>query len=185
MKVNALGLVGAVIGAVAVFSTWLGGYVLFFGNINWNLLNVLNEFPSDHIAYYSALIFIIGTLVAFLSPAGGVLQVAGVLLWWSYTLHDLGVMPTKMASYLGLTSAIIVLASMARPVGPGLMTGPFDIKSRLLIFSGGKNASSVVLQRAMPFAPGSTNFCPQCGVDVSPGSVRCPKCGRELPSEKK
>jgi hypothetical protein len=133
VKVNVLGLVGAVIGLVAIFATWIGR---LFGLIKLNLIDVLNDAPSDSLAYYSAILFVTGTLVAFLSSFGGVIQLSGVVLWWEYVIDRQGEIPSRMASYLALASGVIVLASMARPLGPGLMKGPFALKNRLLNFTG-------------------------------------------------
>jgi hypothetical protein len=130
-RINLLGLVGAITGIVAIFSTWLGlGHLITF-----NLIDVLNDVSANGIAWYSAVLFITGTLVALLSSVGGVLQVGGVSLWWYYVLRESDKIPSKVGSYIGLISAIIVLASMVRPLGPGLMKGPFELKSRLLVFT--------------------------------------------------
>jgi len=184
MKVNALELVGAIIGAIAIFSTWITVGFLFWDR-EMNLLNVINETGASSDWWFPSLLFVIGTVIAFVSPIGGFLQLVGAP-WFMivFTQHADGRIPSGIGPYLGLASAVVVLASMARPIGPGLMTGPFDIESRLVVFSGAKKAPSVMPQRTMPFAPGATNFCPYCGVDISPGSVRCPKCGRGLSSEK-
>jgi len=130
-RINLLGLVGAITGIVAIFSTWLGlGHLITF-----NLIDVLNDVSVNGIAWYSAVLFITGTLVALLSPVGGVLQVGGLSLWWYYVLQESDKIPSKVGSYIGLISAVIVLASMARPLGPGLIEGPFELKSRLLTFT--------------------------------------------------
>ena len=185
MKVNVLGLVGAVVGVVAIFSTWLGYHGWLSGAHSWNLIAVLNDAPAYQTAWYSALFFITGTLVAFLSPAGGLLQVWGVLNWWAYYTDMSGEMPSRMASYLGLASAVIVLASMARPFGPGLMKGPFGLKNRLLIFSGErpseqkneeKEESATSLQTDAP--KGDAGFCAYCGGPLVPGAPYCPGCSR-------
>jgi hypothetical protein len=182
MKVNVLGLVGAVIGVVAIFSTWLGyasGW--FHGAVSWNLIDILNDAPAYHNAWYAALFFIVGTLVAFLSPAGGLLQVAGVLFWWTYYLDYRGEMPSRMASYIGLASAIIVLASMLRPLGLGLMKGPFGLKDRLLIFRAGRPSEQKEESAAsLPTdaSKGDAGFCAHCGKPLIPGEGYCPGCGR-------
>jgi len=140
MKVNVLGLVGAAIGVAAIFSVWV---IELNGLVNLNLIDVLNDadVASNNLALSSAIFFIIGTLVAFLSPIGGILQIGGVLLWWNYMLGVHSGMPSSAvpASYVGLVSAIIVLASIVRPFGPGLMKGPFGLKNRLLIYGEGQS----------------------------------------------
>ena len=141
MKVNVLGLVGAVIGVVAVFSVWYSTFFLPYWPpgrvyISMNLIDVLNEWPAYHIAWFSGVIFIIATLGTFVSPSGGILQIAGVMLWWTYVFQASGKMPSEIGSYVGLASAVISLTSIVRPIGPGLAKGPFSFRNRLLIFSG-------------------------------------------------
>jgi len=129
---NALGLLGALVGVAAIFSVWTRTWAL--GMTTFNLIDVANEAPTDILAFWAAVVFIVGTLAAFVSSIGWVPQIAGVLLWWWYILDSQGEMPGRPGSYVALASAIIVMISMARPVGPGLMKGPFSLRNRLLVF---------------------------------------------------
>lgn len=133
-RVNLLCLAGAVIGVIAIFSRWVGNWL-----IDLNLLDVMNLSDSAEGAsnyFLPGLVFIIGTLVAFLSPLGGVLQIIGspwfIVVWANR--HE-GEILSSVGPYLGIASAIVVLISMVRPLGPGLLTGPFRTKSRLIAFS--------------------------------------------------
>ena len=136
MKINFLGLVGAVIGAIAIFSTWITITFLIWGK-SMNLMDVVNEAGTPSDWWLPSILFIVGTLIAFVSPVGGVLQLVGAP-WFIivFTQHADGRIPSGIGPYLGIASAIIVLASMARPLGLGLMKGPIGIKNRLLVFSG-------------------------------------------------
>jgi len=140
--VNLFCIAGAMIGVIAIFSRWVGNWL-----IDLNLLDVMNLSDSAGGAsnyYLPGLVFIIGTLIAFLSPLGGFLQIIGapwfIVVWANR--HE-GEVLSSIGAYLGIASAIVVLVSMVRPLGPGLMTGPFTVRNRLSVFSQGKSAPEV------------------------------------------
>jgi hypothetical protein len=129
MRINILALAGAVIGAVALFSTWES--VLYR---DLNLPDVLTRYSYEDFAYWSAIVIVIGVLVSFITSLGSVVEVLGVVMWWADTLNLQGDIPTRPGSYIVMASAIILALSMIRPLGPGLLKGPFSLKDRLLNF---------------------------------------------------
>jgi len=140
MKVNMLGLAGAVVGVVAILSTWLSP-----APMTRNLLDILDDIAHDQLAYWSALAIILGTLVSFFTPAGSLAQIAGVYMWWSWGDDA----PSEPGCYVALASAIILLVSMVRPLGPGLMKGPFSLKNRLLTFDPERPARGEPLKKGV------------------------------------
>ena len=175
MKVNVLGLSGAVVGVVAIFSTWLAG--LF---VDWNLLEVLNHVPHDELEYWSAVVVVVATIISFLTPTGSLLLIAGVAMWWS-TADEL---PVNPGSYVAMASAIILNASMARPFGPGLMKGPFSLTNRLLTLSpGGLGQVDTAPRQVVQVPTGTQQFCAYCGSSIRPIDVWCPMCGRPVKGE--
>ena len=133
-RVNLLSLVGATIALIAIFSAWIGARV-FIWTEDLNLIDVLNNTDSQ-LLIFGGLVFIIGAVVAFLSPIGGILELTGSLafLVW-FTDAAGGRMPSHVGPYLGLISGIIALVSMIKPMGFGYGTMPARIKGRLLVFS--------------------------------------------------
>jgi len=129
MKVNVLGLAGAVVGVLAVFSTWLSACTTM------NLLDILESIAHDQLAYWSAVTIILGTLVSFVTPTGALAQIAGIYMWWSWGEDA----PSYVGFYVAMASSIILLVSMVRPLGPGLIRGPFTIRNRLLTFDYSRN----------------------------------------------
>ena len=131
IRINALGLVGAVIGVVAIFSTWFTYIVVH----DLNLVDVVDHLDKQSKHYLPALLFILGTVIAFISPTGGLVQIAGVGYWFARFWSDNSELPSEIGSYLGLVSAVIVLASLARPVGIGYQSKPIGIIGRLVTIS--------------------------------------------------
>jgi hypothetical protein len=129
MRINVLALAGAVVGVVALFSTWES--VL---SRDLSLPDVLTRYTYEALAYWSAVVIIIGVVVSFITSFGSVIEFLGVAMWWADTFDLQGDIPTRPGSYIVLVSAIILLVSMIRPLGPGLMRGPFTLKDRLLNF---------------------------------------------------
>jgi len=129
MKVNVLGLAGAVVGVLAVFSTWLSA------PRSMNLLDIYENIAHDQLAYWSAVAIILGTLVSFVTPTGALAQIAGIYMWWSWGEDA----PSDVGFYVVMASSIILFVSLVRPLGPGLIRGPFTIRNRLLTFDYSRN----------------------------------------------
>jgi hypothetical protein len=127
--VNLLGLVGAILGIVAIFSRWIGNWL-----IDLNLIDVINLNASEYL--FASVLVILGVVIALLSPLGGFFETVGAS-WFILVYADRheGAIVSNIGPYLAIASAIIVMMSMVRPIGPGLMHGPFTIGNRLLVLS--------------------------------------------------
>jgi hypothetical protein len=135
LSVNVLGLLGAIIGVVAIFLAWLEA-----GGMTADLMDAF-DMSSSELGYIAAVVFIIGTVVAFLSSIGFILQLAGVAawgLWFADTYKGLSGVDLGIGFYLGIVSAVIVLVSIVKPLGPGLMHGPYRKMQRFMVFTRAK-----------------------------------------------
>lgn len=137
VRLNILGIVGALIGVVAVFSTWITVGFMFWTK-EMNLIDVFNEVESSSDFWFPAVLCLIGTAVAFMSPLGGILQIVGVPLFISaFTSQTDGEIPSGIGPYIALVGAVVVLASLLYPVGIGYSKKPVGIIGRLLTISPG------------------------------------------------
>lgn len=130
-QVNILALVAAILGPVAVFSGWVdGGY-----SPDLNLIDSL-DYSLPVIPSAGCWLFLIGVLICFLSPIGGILEIVGVGLFLNWYLPQLELInDDPMGSYLGVVSAIIALASMVKPfVLSRHADASAGIRKRLLVF---------------------------------------------------
>jgi len=141
-RINILCLIGAIIGIVAIFSGWIGiSYVKF------NLIDVLNivndqyywggDYSSEAAQIYmiGGLLCISGALIGFFSPIGGVPLLIGTPMFiLIYSSRQEGNIPSGIGSYLAIASGIILLISLAIPIGIGYEK-TIGIKERLLTFS--------------------------------------------------
>ena len=135
VRVNVLCLVGALLAVISVFSTWITlGF--FVWTREMNLIDVYNQVESSSDFWLPAILFLMGTLVAFLTPLGGIMQAIGAPLFMSAfaSLAD-GRLPSGIGPYLGLAAAAIVLASLAYPVGVGYSAKSRGILGRVLTVS--------------------------------------------------
>ncbi|MBN1677885.1 MAG: hypothetical protein JW880_05035 [Candidatus Thermoplasmatota archaeon] len=121
---------GAVIGLAAIFSTWVKIGYLFWGT-ELNLIDVLNH-AEDSLLVAGCWLFLAGTLIAFLSPEGGTLQLAGVVLFTSWFVGETDKMPSGAGPYMGLASAVLVMASFAVPLGIGYGGRKVRLRERFL-----------------------------------------------------
>jgi hypothetical protein len=122
-------------GIVAVFSIWVEARVAFW-SLDFNLVDLIND-SDEAILLAGCWLFLIGMMLCFVTPLGGVLELIGVTLFlmWFVPESD-GDLPSNIGPYLGVVAGLIALASIARPLGPGLMTDYIPLRSRLLVFSG-------------------------------------------------
>jgi hypothetical protein len=172
VRVNVLCTVGAVTGVIAVFSTWIS--VLY---LDYNLLSIIRDMSPERLGYWSAIVVVIGVLVSFITPLGSLAEILGVAMWWIYVFDIQGVFPAKPGSYIAMASAIILIVSMLRPYGPGLMTGPFRLRDRLLTFSA-RTASSSPEPRKVYEPDGADKYCRHCGGPIAEAATMCHNCGR-------
>lgn len=135
VRLNILCLVGAIVGVAAIFSTWISLGFLFWSR-EMNLIDVYNHVESSSDFWLPAVLFLAGTLVAFVTSLGGIMQIIGVPLFMSaFVSHADGRLPSGIGPYLGLVAAIIVLASLAHPVGVGYGAKSKGILGRVLTIS--------------------------------------------------
>ncbi len=126
LRVNLLCLLGAVIAVVALFLPWAMtpdhlGEEIGIGAFDFDEpLSGGSEFPDSF--RYSVTLFIIGTVLSFLTPLGGIPQIVGSVGFVSTVLtsripeHDL--IP-GIGVVIALLAAGIVILSFLEPVGTG------------------------------------------------------------------
>ena len=137
VRLNILCLVGAVIGVIAVFSTWITVGFMFWSR-EMNLIDVYNQVNSSSDWWLPVVLCLIGAVISFVSPLGGVLQLIGAPLYISVFASDAdGRLPSGIGPYLALASAVIVLASLIYPVGLGYRQKPVGVIGKLLTISPG------------------------------------------------
>lgn len=129
-RVNILALIGAFTGFIAVFSGWMFGDY----SIGINLLQIVTFF-KDAAILIPCIVFIIGTLIAFLCPFGGIIQLGGVIGFFVAMAGVLDRFPTAPGPYLGFVSAIIVIVSTIKPLGLHYGIGETDKKGGFFTFS--------------------------------------------------
>jgi hypothetical protein len=143
-RVNILPLVGVIIGMVAIFSVW---YSVHDGGLlplnqperDYNLIDAaILEHPSfigGQIWIIGAWLFITGTIIAILSPLGGIIQMIG--LWMGPFIGvgiSQGVYGSVWPSFLAMVSSIICCISIVKPFGLNYSRRPLKLKDRLLTF---------------------------------------------------
>ena len=103
-----------------------------------NLIDVYNQVGSSSHYYLPAVLLLIGAVVVFITPVGGILQVIGVPIFLSvFATNSDGKLPSGVGPYLALVGAVIVLASLVYPVGLGYRQKPIGVLGRLLTVSPG------------------------------------------------
>ena len=144
---NVLCVCGAIVGLAAVFCSWL---VVTEGNAgeSTSLATILDEGASlwrDWEGYFGlSLLFVIGTVLAFVSPLSGLLQALGlgVIAWRVLDARSSladggyeGEFGVGLGFYLGALSAGLVVISLIVPQGPGFETGVHGLRNRLLVLA--------------------------------------------------
>lgn len=118
-------------GLASFFMVW--GIIEGTNTPEWPLRDFLALESYREWAKPSASLFLIGFVIAFITPLGGLLEIAGV------TGFLIGVVPDLdgggIGLYVGVLSALIVTSSMVVPLGPGFKWGVFDFKSNFLTFA--------------------------------------------------
>jgi len=140
--VNVLCLIGAVIGLTAVFLTWSWIRVGFFQEEHsiWHFVS--DMLPHDPLDLFvvSGVLFVFGSLLALLTPAGGLLQAIGLAGFYFREVDKEEWLPSSAVGglaigwYLGILSAALVLASMVLPLGIGYSDLTMNWSRRLRVF---------------------------------------------------
>lgn len=128
MKVNILCLAGAALGLLALFLPWWTGFELGLGMMidrDYMLVQDVLLDSTEHGSLFVVVctLYVVGTLLAFWSPIGGLVQIPAVLGFLALFGSEIGVHRGEdtiaLGAYLGLVSAIVVTVSLLVPLGIG------------------------------------------------------------------
>lgn len=128
MKVNILCLAGAGIGIVSLFLPWWQGVEFGLGLAIDHDYMLVQDVLLDSATYGSLFmiactLFVAGTLLAFWSPLGGLIQVPGILGFFALFDSEIGVRrgedEVALGVYVALISMVIVVLSLLVPMGVG------------------------------------------------------------------
>lgn len=139
VRVNVLCLMGAILGVFCIFEWgWAsGGYGIGMIQVDWHYWPPIEGFATGEVFCY---LFVLGTILAFVTPAAGFLQLSGVTIF-AFRLHDIlnGAAGSGEWGITGYVAAIvttsIVVASLPFPYGIGYKNKSVDILGRLLTIS--------------------------------------------------
>ena len=94
-----------------------------FGDVtfHFDLMGLLGSGLADESLVIAASLFLIGTLVAFITPAAGFVQLAGLSVFYGKIVPGLG-SDTNLGvgAIFGVVSMILVIYSLFNPVGVGI-----------------------------------------------------------------
>jgi hypothetical protein len=133
-NVNLLCIVGACIGVAALFLGWIyqpPSMPTHLGIRNYP--TVLYMIVNQYMYYGAAALFLLGTVIAFVSPIGGIPQLASLMAFAygmvasGYDPRLDGIDPQQKIWFgmgLGVVSCILILTSLFTPWGPGNMHPP-------------------------------------------------------------
>ncbi len=142
---NALCLCGAIVGVAAVFCGW---FVITEGDAEDStslaaiLLEAFDPWWGDATSLGAGLLFVTGTVLAFVTPLSGPLQALGlgVTVWRVLDVRPSleeggygGEFGVGLGFYIGVLSTGLVLMSLVFPQGPGFETGVGGMRNRLLV----------------------------------------------------
>ena len=152
LRVNLLCILGGPLGVVSLFMIWAVRHTLDL----WALVGSTSysgfDFLAGHAPYepqfwtdtymLSPILFAVGSTVAFVTPLGGGLQVAGALYFLSWAplynpraafsgeYYVLGV-----GWYIGLVAGALTLLSLVHPIGLNCRERPRSALSRMVSIS--------------------------------------------------
>jgi hypothetical protein len=140
-NVNLLCIIGACIGVAALFVAWIHEPPNMPGppNIRYEP-TIVYMVENQYLYYGAAVMFLIGTLTAFASPLGGVLQSGGLVLFAQGIIESGndqwldGIDPQqelRVGMCLGMASCSLVLTSLFSPLGTGRLRPARSRKVRL------------------------------------------------------
>jgi len=139
-RINILGLIGALLGVIAIFSSWY--WITLIGDVN--AIRIMGSSGAGTaIPIISSSIFVIGALISIYSSIGGAIELTGISI---FTVNFLtypwfGGHPYPgdgpflgLGIYLGFISGIIVIISIFNPLGISFGKEQLSIKARLVNF---------------------------------------------------
>jgi len=155
-RINVLCIVGAMIGITCILTTWalvtetppgwpdktIRTKAVNIQPSGWSMLDALiatlnpssNAYGNAELIAY-ILMFMGGAVASFLTPLGGVPQLAGAIGFYTTSQADLFVHDFGAGFVIAIVSAAIVLTSIVWPMGVGYDKGPIDLRARLLTFT--------------------------------------------------
>lgn len=142
-RVNLLSIGGAAVGVVSMFITWGIWRVVYILQIPHGA-GVLEEYSlvaifwlggsvfGQHFALAIGL-FMTGTAMAFVTPLGGFLQLAGASAFlWTIVPDQRPTVYLGAGPFVGLIAGIVTLAGLLRPIGIGYEGSKASLLGRLL-----------------------------------------------------
>ncbi len=146
IRINIFALVAAALGVASMYLVWYSTreiidffeygpeYMIWIRD--WTLIEGYEKMGSSFPLWFPQTLFIIGTIAAFITPLGGVVQLSGISLF-IYRLASVndGSLPAEVGSYVGIISGALALVSMVYPIGLGYSRRPVSLVGRLLVFS--------------------------------------------------
>jgi hypothetical protein len=140
-RINILCIMGAVMAVYAATLFWLrDSMILSVGREPFDLaFNSGYAYPYMGGIILASIIFIVGALMTFITPLGGVVQLVGILWFMTailiidYPFHRFSLIEGNIA--FGVISASISIFSMIRPFGKNYKGHSSDIIGRLLTIS--------------------------------------------------
>ena len=125
--VNLLCIFGAIIGLISFLLPWYSAWIV--GGPEGVIPRIEGYLGTPIVFLFSGSVFVIGTLLSFVSPFGGLFQLLGVITMPLLVFYDPSFAVTQRhyvhfeefeaGWWLALLSSIIVLISMAFPLGIG------------------------------------------------------------------
>jgi hypothetical protein len=143
-SINILCLCGLILGIAAVFSTWT-----YYSEGDYTSTTYLITILPPTVLIAGASLFVLGTILAILTPLAGLVQVAGLVgflaptmdraaLWSEHSGGSVEFGPS-VGFYVGVLSAVLVLASLIHPMGPGFGRSRTTLRRRFFVYTSGKH----------------------------------------------
>lgn len=138
-SINVLALCGVVIGVASVICRWYtwGSSAAGSSASIWTYLSpsLSHEFHSDYVLVLGSAVFMLGTVAALVTQASGLAQIAGLAVLVAEMPDEamLGI-----GFYMGTTSAAVIMASVAYPLGPGFESRSSCLRNRLHVIALGR-----------------------------------------------
>lgn len=148
LSINYLALTGVLTGIIALITPWIVVASLS-GLVSDDLIGVMVTYSEGSGGVLIAtVLFLIGTILAVITPLSGIIQLIGIAIFfpacsnlvaYSYYLWP-GAGP-----YLGIVSALFLLAAMIKPIGIRKGRVRLSLRQRIVTFhfAGRKNGSDI------------------------------------------
>lgn len=131
-NINLLCLIGASIGMVAVLVAWISEPLSIPSppSIRWEP-SIVYMVTNHYLYYGTSAAFLVGTIAAFVSPLGGILQSASLVAFAMGIIESGGdpwldgidpQQTLRVGMYLGIVSCTLVMTSLLTPIGTGSLS---------------------------------------------------------------